>query len=203
MRVQLARRFILASALVSFLSFLAGCATRQAMFAVLPNPDGGSGAITVDDGQKSMLLDKPYAASQIMKGSAEPMAMDETQVQQIFGAALAARPIAPNHFRLYFENDSDTMTSDSEQQYRSVFDDIKKRPVYEVEVVGHTDTTGELKHNQELSLTRAGAIREKLIHDGLDPKSISIAGRGPLDLRVKTGPNVPEPLNRRVEITVR
>jgi flagellar motor protein MotB len=41
------------------------------------------------------------------------------------------------------------------------------------------------------------------IPDGLDPKSISIAGRGWLDPRVKTADNVPEPLNRRVEITVR
>ncbi|HVN30130.1 MAG TPA: OmpA family protein, partial [Candidatus Binataceae bacterium] len=143
------------------------------------------------------------AASQIMKGSAEPMMMDEAQVNQIFGAALAARPIALNHFRLYFKNDSDTMTPESEQQYRSVFEDIKHRPVYEVEVVGHTDTTGELRHNQALSLTRAAAIRDKLIHDGLNAKSISIAGRGPLDPRVKTGPDVSEPLNRRVEITVR
>jgi len=181
----------------------AACATRQALFAVLPNPDGSSGAIMVDDGQKTMVLDKPWAASQIMKGSAEPMTMDQAQVEQIFGPALAARPIAPNHFRLYFENNSDAMTSESAAQYRMVFDDIRKRPVYEVEVVGHTDTTGELKHNQELSLARAASIRDKLIRDGLQPQSISIAGRGPLDPRVKTGPNTPEPLNRRVEITVR
>jgi len=170
---------------------------------VLPNPDGSAGKITVDDGRKSMALDQPYAASEIVKGSAQPVAMDEGQMQQIFGGALAARPIPPSHFRLYFENDSNTMTADSKQQYKSVFDDIKQRPVYEVEVVGHTDTAGELKHNQALSLMRADAIRQKLVHDGLDPKSISTAGRGPLDPRVKTGPKVPEPLNRRVEITVR
>jgi outer membrane protein OmpA-like peptidoglycan-associated protein len=193
-------RIILA---LTLLLTLSACASRQALFTVLPNPDGSAGAVTVDDGQKSVVLDKPYAASEIVKGSAQPVAMDDAQVQQIFGSALAARPILPSHFRLYFNNDTDVMTPDSERLYKSVFDDIKQRPVYEVEVVGHTDTTGELKHNQELSLTRAGSIREKLIHDGLDPKSISIAGRGPLDLRVKTGDNVPEQLNRRVEITVR
>jgi outer membrane protein OmpA-like peptidoglycan-associated protein len=194
------RRIILALALLLTLS---ACASRQALFTVLPNPDGSAGAVTVDDGQKSVVLDKPYAASEIVKGSAQPVAIDEAQVQQIFGSALAARPILPSHFRLYFNNDTDVMTPDSERLYESVFDDIKQRPAYEVEVGGHTDTTGELKHNQQLSLTRAGSIREKLIHDGLNPKSISIAGRGPLDLRVKTGDNVPEQLNRRVEITVR
>ena len=182
---------------------MSGCASRQALFTVLPNPDGGAGAVIVDDGQKSVTLDQPYAATEIVKGSARPVAMDAAQVQQIFGGALTARPIPPNHFRLYFNNDTDVMTPESAQLYQSVFDDIKQRPVYEVEVVGHTDTTGELTYNQQLSLARADAIRTRLIHDGIDPKSISIAGRGPLDLRVKTANNVSEQLNRRVEITVR
>jgi outer membrane protein OmpA-like peptidoglycan-associated protein len=194
------RRVVLAIAIALALS---ACASRQALFTVLPNPDGTAGAITVDDGRQSVTLDSPYASSEIVKGSAKPVTMDEAQIDQIFGPALAARPILPSHFRLYFENNTDIMTPDSQQLYQSVFDDIKKRPVYEVEVVGHTDTTGELTYNQALSLTRASFVREKLIHDGVYPKSISVAGRGPLDLRVKTGPNVPEALNRRVEITVR
>ena len=194
------RRVILAFTLLLTLS---ACASRQALFTVLPNPDGSAGAVTVDDGQNSLTLDKPYAASEIVKGSAQTVAMDDAQVQQIFGSALAAQPISPARFRLYFKSDTDVMTPDSEGLYKSVFDDIKRRPVYEVEVVGHTDTTGELKYNQTLSRTRAVFIREKLIHDGLDPKSISVAGRGPLDPRVKTADNVPEQLNRRVEITVR
>ncbi len=194
------RRVVLTLALALTLS---ACASRQALFTVLPNPDGSAGAITVDDGQKSLTLDSPYAASEIVKGSARPVTMDQAQVEQIFGSALVARPILPSHFTLYFENDTDVMTPDSQRLYKSVFDDIKQRPVYEVEVVGHTDTTGELNYNQTLSLTRALFVREKLAHDGLDPKSISVAGRGQLDLRVKTGPNVAEQLNRRVEITVR
>lgn len=188
---------------LAMLLALSSCSSRQALFAVFPNPDGSAGAVTIDDGHKSVMLDKPYAAGEVRKGSAAPVALSQFQIDEIFADAIAARPILPSHFRLYFKNDTDIMTPESEPLYQSVFDDIKRRPVYEVEVVGHTDTTGELKHNQELSLTRAGYVREKLIHDGLDPKSISIAGRGWLDPRVKTADNVPEPLNRRVEITVR
>lgn len=182
---------------------LSACASRQALFTVLPNPDGSAGAITVDDGQKSVTLDSPYSASEIVKGRARPVPMDHAQIDQIFGSALAARPILPSHFTLYFENNTDILTPDSQVMYQSVFTDISKRPVYEVEVIGHTDTTGELNYNQTLSLTRAIFVRQKLAHDGLDAKSIAVTGRGPLDLRVKTGPNVAEQLNRRVEITVR
>ncbi len=65
------------------------------------------------------------------------------------------------------------------------------------------DTFAAKDYNQQLSLKRADAIKERLVRDGLDPKSISVAGRGELDLAVPTPNGVHEPRNRRVEITVR
>jgi OOP family OmpA-OmpF porin len=184
--------------------FALGCAQRQALFVVLPNADGTSGAITVsDNNQNSILLDKPYAASEEKGGTVAATTSDAQQVQQVFGPALAAQPILPAHFRLYFLRDTDTLTPESAQQYRAVFDDIKRRPVYQVEVIGYTDTLGTHSYNQQLSLKRAEAIRDRLIHDGLSANSISVAGRGELDPAVPTAPQVSEPRNRRVEITVR
>jgi outer membrane protein OmpA-like peptidoglycan-associated protein len=189
--------------LIPLLLLLASCSSRQSLFVVLPNPDGSSGAVTIEDGQKSVLLDHPYAAGEIRGGVAAPVKVDQAQVQQIFGNALSAQPILPAHFVLYFEKDSDTLTPDSQRQYKAVFADIKRRGVYEVEVIGHTDTLGNPPHNQQLSMSRAVMIRERLEHNGINAKSISVAGRGQLDLAVPTGDQVAEPRNRRVEITVR
>jgi outer membrane protein OmpA-like peptidoglycan-associated protein len=184
--------------------FALGCAQRQALFVVLPNADGTAGAITVSDNQKSVVLDKAYAESEEKSGSvSESTATDAQHVQQVFGNALAAEPILPAHFRLYFQKDTDSLTPESEQQYRAVFADIKRRPVYQVEVIGYTDTLGTPPHNQQLSIKRAEAIRDRLVRDGLSANSISVAGRGELDPAVPTAPQVAEPRNRRVEITVR
>jgi len=186
------------------LCVLAACAQReQALFVVLPNSDGTSGAITVSDNQQSVVLDHPYAAGEERGDKIAAASSSPEQVQQVFGSAIAAQPILPSHFRLYFKNDTDVLTTESEQQYRNVFADIKRRPVYQVEVVGHTDTVGDKAYNQQLSLKRAAAIREQLVHDGLDPQSISIAGRGQLDPIVPTVDQTSEPRNRTVEITVR
>ena len=193
------RRILLGLVLLS----LASCSSRQSLFVVLPNPDGSSGAVTIEDGQKSVVLDQPYAAGEVRGGVAGPVKVDQAQVQQIFGNALAAQPLLPSHFVLYFEKDSDTLTPESQRQYQAVFADIKRRSVYEVEVIGHTDTLGTVPHNQQLSMSRAEMIRDRLVHDGISPKSISVAGRGQLDLAVKTADQVAEPKNRRVEITVR
>lgn len=182
---------------------LAGCSERQALFVVLPNPDGTAGEITVDDGKSKLPLDHAYAASEVKGGTAAPATIDPPQVQQVFGAALDARPTLPSHFRLYFVSDSDTLTPPSVEQYQKVFDDIKHRPVYQVEVVGHTDAVGDQAYNQQLSLRRARAIRDRLVQDGVDPAAITVTGRGQLDPAVKTAEGVGQALNRRVEITVR
>jgi len=190
--------------LLLVLGALAGCAQKEhELFVVLPNPDGTSGAITVSDGGNSVVLDRPYAAEDVKGDKVEQTTSDSAQVQQVFGSALAAQPILPEHFRLYFQRDKDVMTAESQQQYRNVFADIKRRPVYQVEVIGYTDTLGQQPYNQELSLKRAAALRDELVRDGLNPDSITIAGRGELDPAVPTGPQVAEPRNRRVEITVR
>ncbi len=194
------RRAVLA--LASML-LLAGC-PRQALFVVLPNAEGGGvGAITVEDGKTVTTLDQPYATAESRAGTSAPTAETQGDISVIFRRAFAAQPILPHHFRLYFILASDELTPESKIAYRAVFDDIKQRPVYEVEVIGHTDTLGDPAYNQALSLSRAAAIRGTLIRDGLDREAISIAGRGKRDLLVPTADQTPEPRNRRVEITVR
>ena len=182
---------------------LAGC-TREALFVVLPNAEGGgTGAITVDDGKTSTTLDQPYAAVESRAGSAATVEESRGNIGVIFSRAIGAQPILPHYFRLYFVLGSEALTPESQIALRSVLDDIKMRPVYQVEVIGHTDTIGEVRSNQALSLARASAIRDLLISDGVDRSAISIAGRGKLDPIVPTADQVAEPKNRCVVITVR
>lgn len=197
----MSRRLLLA--ILPLIAALSACSSRQALFVVLPNPDGGSGAVTVSNGAQSVVVDQPYGAAEVRSGKVAAATSSQDQVQKVFGGALAAQPILPTHFRLYFESNSDVLTPASQHEYRGVFDDIKRRPVSQVEVIGHTDTFAAKDYNQQLSLQRAVAIKQRLVHDGLDPKSISVVGRGELDLAVPTPDGVHEPRNRRVEITVR
>jgi len=190
--------------LVAALLALTGC-PRQELYVVLPNADGrpGAGQITVMEGTTATVLNQPFAAAEARGGQSTGVPLDPTEARIVFNQAVAARPILPAHLLLYFVLGSDQLTPESTAAYRAVFDDIKRRPAYEVEVIGHTDTLGDVSYNQQLSLNRAAMIRASLTRDGVDPNAISIAGRGKLDLLVPTGDQVPEPQNRRVEITVR
>lgn len=194
------RIFLLPLALL----IMTGCA-RQELYVVLPNADGrpGAGKISVIEGNNTTVLNQPFAAAEARGGQAASVPLEPTEARIVFNQAIAARPILPAHFRLYFNLGSDQLTPDSAVAYHSVFDDIKQRAAYEVEVIGHTDTLGDMAYNQRLSLDRAGAVRGSLVRDGLNPNAISIAARGKLDLMVPTEDQMPEPRNRRVEITVR
>jgi outer membrane protein OmpA-like peptidoglycan-associated protein len=194
---------MIARPLLALLLLITLGACRQALFVVLPNEDGTVGAITVDDGKTTATLDRPLAAAEVRGGAGAVAKVEQSEISDIFAAAFSARPVLPRHFQFFFELGSDRLTAESAARYSTLSDDLKRRPVYEVEIVGHADSLGGEQYDQELSFVRALSIRDALLHDGFDMRAITVAGRGYQEPLVPTPPQTPEPRNRRVEITVR
>jgi outer membrane protein OmpA-like peptidoglycan-associated protein len=171
---------------------------------VLPGPGGGSGTVVVKRGGEQQVLNQPYAASRI-KGDSPPQAArsSESEVREMFAATLGALPGRPASFMLYFVIGKDELTDESRAQLEKVLADMKARPVPDVAVIGHTDTVGSMDANDALSLQRAVRVKEILAGAGMDATRIQVSGRGERELLVPTADNVPEPRNRRVEISVR
>ena len=95
------------------------------------------------------------------------------------------------------------MTGESAVPYRTVIAEIKKRPAYEVQLVGHTDLLADDAHNKRLSWDRAVAVRSALVRDGVEPQAITLEARGENEPLIRTARGIAEPRNRRVEITIR
>ena len=129
--------------------------------------------------------------------------MSEQEVQRVFGAALAALPLAPVHFTLYFRFESDELTDESRALVPEILNIVKQRAVPEVLVVGHTDTMGAPKANIELGMNRATTVRNLLVRAGLDASTVEVASHGESNRLIQTPDETPEPRNRRVEISVR
>ena len=125
------------------------------------------------------------------------------EVQAIAGPALAALPKPPAKFILYFYHDSIDLTAESQAQLQKVFEAIRVRSPVDISVVGHTDTLGKKEYNYALSLKRAKAVAAILRGNGVDPSLLDITSHGKDNPLVRTGDQVSEPRNRRVEITVR
>lgn len=68
---------------------------------------------------------------------------------------------------------------------------------------GSADTVGSAQHNLVLSQRRAAAVVDALIARGIPAERFQVHAQGQTDLVVATEDDVPEPRNRRVEITWR
>jgi len=173
------------------------------VFAVLPAPDGHVGTIVVKGPQSEQVLNSAYASVRIEGASQTTAVLDAGQVREMFGSTLDALPGVATSFTLYFVEGKDELTPESQAQLESVFAELKRRPLPDIAVIGHTDTVGSLDFNDKLSRARADRMRELLIERGLPGERIQAAGRGKRELLVPTEDNVSEPKNRRVEINVR
>jgi len=174
------------------------------MFAVVPAPDGHVGSIVVERNGEKVVVDKAYGAERLRPdGGLESSQLSKAEVDQRFGSTLAALPGKPASFTLYFLEGRDELTPDSKVELEKVFSELKRRPLPDIVVIGHTDTVGSLSFNDKLSLQRAERLREMLVGLGIPADRIQAAGRGKRELMVPTEENVSEARNRRVEISVR
>jgi outer membrane protein OmpA-like peptidoglycan-associated protein len=178
----------------------------QDVVVLLPNEDGTVGRASVTNSQGSVELSAARESTTVVTNrapSSPPKVMAEEEIQARFGDVLRTLPPAPIHFTLYFSLGTDELTDESRALVPQIVQAVTQRPAPEVSVIGHTDTTGTSGANFELGMKRAESVRTLLIAAGLDASLVDAASHGEVDLLIPTADNVPEPRNRRVEITVR
>lgn len=150
------------------------------------------------------VLDTPYAAARIREeGRLDRGVSTPDEVTRTFADALAAQPPRPVSFLLYFLEGKDALTPESQQVVQQIFAEIARRPAPEIVIIGHTDRVGSVISNDALSLRRAEKVRDDLVKLGIPADQMEVAGRGEREPLVPTEDEVPEPRNRRVEISVR
>ena len=177
---------------------------RNDLVVVLPEEGGKVGSVVMNDGKKDIVLNSAFASARIGNdGGWQASPSSEAEVHQIFVDARTAQPPKPISFALHFIEGKDEFTADSQLAVEKLFAEIARRPAPEISVIGHTDSVGGDPFNDTLSLQRAQKVRAMLINLGISPQSIQASGRGKRDLLVPTKDNISEPINRRVEVSVR
>ena len=184
-------------------TLLAACAGPKETIVLLPNPAGQETAVTVTQGTREVVLARPYDGARLGRSGPEAFPSSAQQVQAGYGRALAAQPLAPAQFTLFFVEGKDEFTDESKRIVDSVFAEIAKRPVPDVIVIGHTDSVGSDAANDLLSRQRADVVRAAFAARGLGADKVVAVGRGKREPAIPTGDGVAEPRNRRVEILVR
>jgi OOP family OmpA-OmpF porin len=74
--------------------------------------------------------------------------------------------------------------------------------VKDIDVVGHTDSVGTEAYNQKLSERRAGAVRDYMVSEGVNPGLIDVMGMGESQPVASNETAEGRARNRRVDILV-
>jgi OOP family OmpA-OmpF porin len=121
----------------------------------------------------------------------------------------AARVIDRLTIHVNFDFDKSYIRQADEAELKKAIDFVRKYPDAEVKLEGHTDSKGTEEYNQELSESRAEAVRQYLIKEGaVDKAMISATGYGELrpiaPNTTQDGKDNPEGRaeNRRVEVLI-
>lgn len=101
-----------------------------------------------------------------------------------------------------FEQSQTTMLKGSETKLQEVLKFMTENPKISIEVIGHTDKTGDERQNQRLSEFRARAVANWLFNNGINPDRIQTSGKGSSEPVSDNQTEEGKAQNRRIEILV-
>ena len=101
-----------------------------------------------------------------------------------------------------FDVDSTALRPRFVDDLRALAANLQDYPNSDVRIVGHTDNTGTVSHNQRLSEGRADAVARVLINAGVSGGRIVTLGDGEFSPVASNGTAAGRQQNRRVVITI-
>lgn len=131
----------------------------------------------------------------------------ETGLVSVTAEALAQGLQAQGHVRvdgLLFAVDAADLLPESATALQALADLLAAQPDLDLYIVGHTDMSGSLGHNLNLSRRRAQSVIDALAADhGINASRLDAQGVGPLAPETTNSTENGRGTNRRVEIVVR
>lgn len=179
---------------------------EQDIVVLLAEDDGSVGKVVVTSKGGSQVLDQAGLATVITdaeQAPSTPTTLAATEIDKLFGDALAAHPPAPLYFKLFFETGTAILDADSQRRLPEIITAAQNRKHAKISVIGHTDRAGSAEINERIALQRAEEIRNLLIDEGLPEDAITARSHGEHDNFVPTADGISEAQNRRVEINIR
>jgi len=104
---------------------------------------------------------------------------------------------------VYFKTDSAELTPASTATLDHAVDVLNRRSDIRVEVAAHTDSRGTDAYNMELSMRRAGRVKDYLIAHGVAASRLTLKGYGETRPVADNSTPAGRAKNRRVELHVR
>ncbi|WP_423129551.1 OmpA family protein [Gaoshiqia sp. Z1-71] len=104
--------------------------------------------------------------------------------------------------KVLFALNSFNLTSDASANLDKLVTVLKEFPDTDIEIQGHTDSSGSEEYNQKLSEQRAGSVSSYLLKKGVGQSRITTKGYGELSPKYDNATDSGRAQNRRVEFAI-
>ena len=104
--------------------------------------------------------------------------------------------------KVLFGYDQSVLSASAQSNLDKLSNVLKKYPDTDIQIIGHTDSKGSLRYNQNLSVRRATAVYTYLRGNNIAADRISTIGMGEEDPVATNDTDEGRSLNRRVEFVI-
>lgn len=180
--------------------------TEPKTTVVLLDNNATHNAIDVATDAGKVTIDHPYYATTLSALDKQPGAVEKVDpavITEKFGEVLNTLPPKPQSILFYFEPGTAEITQASKEQADEVIKIVSAYEPASIEIIGHSDRSGEAQKNYELALERAHVVEAFLREKKVNLERLNVLSHGENDPIVPTEDGVSEPQNRRVEVFIR
>lgn len=185
--------------------FLLGCTTPGKRTAIGAGGGAAAGAIVgaVAGGGRGALIG---AAAGAVIGGAIGNYLDK-QAKELAKVADTERTpdgiLVKLKSELLFPTGKATLTNDAKIQLAKLSKVLRKYRKNVITIEGHTDSTGPMAFNMQLSKLRAQVVKQELLNNGVEASSIETIGYGPTRPVASNRTASGKRQNRRVNLNIR
>ena len=139
---------------------------------------------------------------------ASPSAMADYVTEVLLKPAPQEKPVQYEKISLsattLFDFDKAVLKEQGKVELHKLDEYIKSKgiKVVDINVIGHTDSTGSAEYNQGLSERRAMAVKEYMVSEGINAGIIDASGEGESNPVADNSTSEGQALNRRVDVHV-
>lgn len=129
--------------------------------------------------------------------------IDAGETEKADYTATRTEVLATGEWNINFATGSSNIQATSNRDLSTIYNLLIQAENTKINIIGHTDNTGNASKNLTLSDSRANAVVERLLSMGVDPERIQIVeGKGQNDPVASNNTSIGRAKNRRVDISL-
>jgi len=147
-------------------------------------------------------VDSIVAIESADKAPTPPVVVDKKDIEKFFGEiAVNDDDMQASKYLFYFEGVK--VLDEPKNKLKEMLDLLRNsKTLPYVKIIGHTDKKGTDAYNKALGLKRARIIRNIIVNEQIPVLKIDVESYGEANPIIKTADDVPQKLNRRVEVFI-